>query len=217
MHTLLVRLQVFYMFLIEVKYRVLKNVNLILIIWRAGEAASDRMYKHRQVCWEIMTRHHCYWHLTAWSKQRIVSHFNIYMIRTWSRSSKYATLMKRSKNNQNILYLSVLGLVFVLAPTIRSCLFHFSNYLLNIHCTLCKILRKSWSSVQGDLHSKHLSSYTWWELGFYLQSGELQSLALIYNIKTQENSRLSPLVYYWNHPIGRQFLWLRLHKLHHFL
>lgn len=30
--TLLVRLQVFYMFLIEVKYRVLKNVNLILII-----------------------------------------------------------------------------------------------------------------------------------------------------------------------------------------
>lgn len=97
--TLLVRLQVFYMFLIEVKYRVLKNVNLILIIWRAGEAASDRMYKHRQVCWEIMTRHHCYWHLTAWTKQGIVSHFNIYMIRTWSRSSKYATLMKRSKNS----------------------------------------------------------------------------------------------------------------------
>lgn len=90
---------VFYMFLIEVKYRVLKKVNLILIIWRVGEAASDRMYKHRQVCWEIMTRHHCYWHLTAWTKQGIVSHFNIYMIRTWSKSSKYATLMKRSKNN----------------------------------------------------------------------------------------------------------------------
>lgn len=159
-HTLLVRLQVFYMFLIEVKYRVLKKVNLILIIWRVGEAASDRMYKHRQVCWEIMTRHHCYWHLTAWTKQRIVSHFNIYMIRTWSRSSKYA-MLKCSKNNQNILYVSVLGLVFVLALIKRSCLFHFSNYLRNIHCTLCKILRKSWSSVQGDLHRKHLSSYTW--------------------------------------------------------
>lgn len=210
MYTLLVRLQVFYMFLIEVKYRVLKKVNLILIIWRVDEAASDRMYKHRQVCWEIMTRHHCYWHLTAWTQQGIVSHFNIYMIRTWSRSSKYA-MLKCSKNNQNILYLSVLGLVIVLAPIKRSCLFHFSNYLCNIHCTLCKILRKSWSSVQGDLHRKHLSSYTWWELGFYLQSGELQSLALIYNIKTQENSRLSPLVYYWNHPTGRQFLWLRLH------
>lgn len=38
---MVVKLQVSYMFLIEVKYRVLKNVNLILIIWRAGEAAND--------------------------------------------------------------------------------------------------------------------------------------------------------------------------------
>lgn len=106
MHTLLVRLQVFYMFLIEVKYRVLKNVNLILIIWRAGEAASDRMYKHRQVCWEIMTRHHCYWHLTAWTKQGIVSHFNIY---TWLEHEADRQNMQRLWSDLKIVKIFCIG------------------------------------------------------------------------------------------------------------
>lgn len=168
------------------------------------------MYKHWRVCWEIMKRQNCYWHLTAWTKLGIVCHFNIYMIRTRRKLSKHAIPKKRPKKNRKC-FVPVLVLVFVFAPIVRICLFHFSKYLLNIHCKLCKIPRKSQSSVQREYPRKHLLSYTWRELGFYLQSGELQSLALIYNIKTQENSTLSPLVYYWNHSTGRQFLWLRLH------
>lgn len=54
--------------------------------------------------WHDITVFDTFIYKTAWTQQGIVSHFNIYMIRTRSKLSKYATLMKRSKNNQNILY-----------------------------------------------------------------------------------------------------------------